>query len=196
MSNDKKISEIPVTETPEWLAEQVVTFNNDGDVVLSWARGARVATIRREMIGAPSATGAHGVTTLRAWLVEQIKGAYKAGVEAGREEGQKYIAQTLGLPQDGGASEIRERIVEHVKDILNDRDRQREEDRKAGYSEAVRNLEAYIQRRRERKNAAVHAAEVARNALVEAEKDVLRMTAEVAGLVVAVDVLDPVEIPF
>lgn len=85
MSDDDKSKEIPVTATLEWFAAHVVAFDSNGDTVLSWARGARVATIPKDMIGTPSEPGAHGVTTLRAWLVEQIEGAYKAGEKAGRE---------------------------------------------------------------------------------------------------------------
>lgn len=57
------------------------------------------------------------------------------------------LAQTLGLPQDGGASEIRERIVGHVKATAERaRAEGHEEGRKAGYEQARQNLARYIAR--------------------------------------------------
>lgn len=57
------------------------------------------------------------------------------------------LAQTLGLSQDGGASEIRERIVGHVN-ATSERARTEghEEGRKAGYEQARQNLARYIAR--------------------------------------------------
>lgn len=86
MSNETRT--IKVTATPAWLAEQVIHLNNKN--ILLMRGNVAVATIPLGLVHSP-----HGEepAAVRAWLVEQIEGAYKAGVAS--------VAQTKA---DGAAA--------------------------------------------------------------------------------------------
>lgn len=89
MSNET--TTIKVTATPEWLAEQAVTRISSAGIVLKRADGRTVVHFGRQHVHAPEG---EQLAAVRAWLVEQIRGAYKAGVES--------VAQTKA---DGAAAE-------------------------------------------------------------------------------------------
>jgi len=80
-----KIKTIKATATPEWLAEQVTAQWHDDATVLKWANGKIVGLAVPMAFGLGTADRTN-VVTVRRWLVEQIEGAYQAGVEAGRKQ--------------------------------------------------------------------------------------------------------------
>lgn len=85
MSEQDKSKTVTVTATPEWLAEQVTAQWHDDATVLKWANGKIVGLAVPMAFGLGTADRTN-VVTVRRWLVEQIEGAYKAGVEAGRKQ--------------------------------------------------------------------------------------------------------------
>lgn len=91
MSNEKTIK---VTATPEWLAEQVIHLNNKN--ILLMRGNVAVATIPVGLVHLP-----HGeeLAAVRGWLVEQIEGAYKAGVASvaqAKADGAAALVETYG----------------------------------------------------------------------------------------------------
>ena len=93
MSNDDKSKESPVTATPEWLAKQAVTFAENGEIGLVCASGEIAAHVPIQYHPGREDT----VCRVRAWLAEQINGAYEAGEKAGYCEALRnlgaYIAR-------------------------------------------------------------------------------------------------------
>lgn len=91
MSEQDKSVTIKVTATPEWLAEQAVTGDGDGNVWLRWPNGIHLARVLRTNVHTESTaflTGTYGVfgQTMRRWFVQHMESAYKAGVEAGHKQ--------------------------------------------------------------------------------------------------------------
>lgn len=92
MSNETTIK---VAATPEWLAEQVVQ-RAEKTIILTHARGALAAHIDPMGVSGPRG---QELSTIRAWLVEQIEGAYKAGVASvaqTKADGAAALVETYG----------------------------------------------------------------------------------------------------
>ena len=94
MSNET--TTIKVTATPEWLAEQAVTRVSSAGIVLKRADGRTVVHFGRQHVHAPEG---EQLAAVRAWLVEQIEGAYKAGVASvaqTKADGAAALVETYG----------------------------------------------------------------------------------------------------
>ena len=122
-SASNETTTIKVTATPEWLAEQAVTRVSSAGIVLKRADGRTVVHFGRQHVHAPEG---EQLAAVRAWLVEQIRGAYKAGVES--------VAQTKA---DGAAC-----LVEtYGPDALA---KAREEGRRQGLRQAADRVQRYL----------------------------------------------------
>lgn len=106
MSNETTIK---VAATPEWLAEQVVQ-RAEKTIILTHARGALAAHIDPMGVSGPRG---QELSTIRAWLVEQIEGAYSAGVASvAQAKGQEPSTQAV---RDGAAhldAAVREGLID------------------------------------------------------------------------------------
>lgn len=104
MSEQDKSETVPVTATPEWLAEQAVASDAEGNAWLLEPNGTRFAKIRPEHVRfqAPRLTSPPEwvAPAIRGWLVQQIEGAYRAGIEAGRKQS---LGDCQSVPPDVAA---------------------------------------------------------------------------------------------
>lgn len=123
MSEQDKSKTVAVTATPEWLAEQAVTGDREGNIWLRWPDGKHLANIPPMSVHEDSSTrlactGGLVVRLVRRWLVEQIEGAYKAGVEAGRKQS---LGDCQSWPEEASAAL---RSAEETSRIAKDEARQ------------------------------------------------------------------------
>lgn len=82
MSNEQDPKVVRVVAGAEWLVKQVIVQSVDGrHIRLVNAKGDQIAVVPRDLVCHPGAE----LDTMRAWLLEQIQGAYQAGVKS-REE--------------------------------------------------------------------------------------------------------------